>query len=152
MMKMKMKVVNKYIIKIMKKLIFTLLFLIVANLSAAVVVPHVNPAIYTAAHRHSHSTEAAVDNSLQTSLTRKDYHFCCKKCNKDFVIHDMLYHENTDMYFYYKDTGYDLKVLQPFEGRENCDECESKQELTILGFILIIIFLGGSIMYYFNRG
>jgi hypothetical protein len=124
----------------MKKLIFTLLLLVTVNLNA-VVVSH-----------YPHSTRRVpVDNSLQAPLTRKDYHFRCKKCGRDFVIYNMLYHENTDMYFCYMSDGYGLKVLQPFEGRKICGSCGDKQRLTIVGFILIIALLGWFVIYYFDR-
>lgn len=114
----------------MKKLIFILLLLVTTNLNA---------------------TRVLVDNSLQTSLTRKDYCFHCEKCGKDFVIPNVLYHENTGMYFYYKHIGYGTKALQPYEDRTICDECNDKRSLTIIGFILAIVFLGGFIVNYFNR-
>lgn len=134
----------------MKKLIFITLFLFAANLSATVVVPHTNPAIYAAAARHRHSAEAALDNSFLNSLIRKDYYFHCKQCDKDFVIHDMLYHENTDMYFYYKQRN-GLAFLQPYEGTKLCDKCSDKQILIFVGICLGIALLIISIVFYFDR-
>lgn len=132
----------------MKKLIFILLLLVTVNLSATVVVPHISPAVYAAAHRHP--TEAAIDNSLQNSLTRKDYYFHCKKCDQDFVIHDMLYHEGTDMYFYYKQRN-GLAILQPYEGTKLCDKCSDKQILIFVGICLGIALLIISVVFYFDR-
>jgi len=124
----------------MKKLIFTLLLLVTVNLNA-VVVSH-----------NSHSTRnVPVDNSLHTSLTRKDYHFHCERCGKDFVISNMIYHEGTDMYFYYMNTGKGIKVLQPYEDRKFCDKCENKLELTVFGFFLLIVLLIISIVCYISR-
>jgi len=113
----------------MKKIIvLLLLFTFTVNLNGSVaVVSH-------------HTFEIPIDNSLHDSLTRKDYHFQCRKCKKEFVISNMLYHENTDMYFYYKRRN-GLKVLQPFDGKNMCENCFNKCFLTVLERFLCIILL-----------
>jgi DNA-directed RNA polymerase subunit RPC12/RpoP len=112
----------------MKKIIILLLLLITTNLSAVVIVP-----------RH-HRVEVPVDNSLHTSLTLKDYHYKCEKCGNEFVIASMLYHENTDMYFYYRCKD-GLKFLQPFEGENLCKKCRDKRFSKSLGIALFLSFL-----------
>lgn len=115
----------------MRKFIFILLLLITTNLTAVVIVPQ------------HHRVEVPVDNSLHTFLTLKDYHYKCEKCGNEFVMANMLYHENTDMYFYYRCKN-GLKFLQPFE-EKICEKCSEKHLLMIgLGtasFIIILVII-----------
>ena len=123
----------------MKKIVFVLLLLITTNLSAVVIVPQYHESVIPA------------DNSLHTSLKLKDYHYKCEKCGNEFVMANMLYHENTDMYFYYRSKN-GLKFLQPFEGENLCKKCRDKRFLKIgLGisfFIILVIIIS---VYYIKK-